>query len=177
MFLSLPQFLIFFPKISVPFPSSTLDILPNSLSIMWKMILLSPFPFFYIIFFPTSIIFTSPPQSLKFSPNNLINFPPGGGGGKKLYIPLERFHASPGTLPIKCRLRSRQKWIFKTNGGQVYILYLRWRVKWEATFFIWSYMPRTGTVSCNHSRIVFGDISYWSVDMAYRDEDSLLDQI
>ena len=69
----------FFPKISVPFPSSSLDILPNSLNIIGKMILL---PFFHFIFFPTALIFPSPLRNLIPSPTDLMNSPPPRGEGE-----------------------------------------------------------------------------------------------
>ena len=58
---------IFLPEIFVPFPLSPLDILPNSLNIIWKMILL-PFPFFSSYIVPHS-------HDIPFPFHNLIFFP------------------------------------------------------------------------------------------------------
>ena len=54
-------------KVPYNLPSFSLDILPNSLNIIWKMILL-----FHVIFFPTAMIFPSPLHNLIFFPKKLI---------------------------------------------------------------------------------------------------------
>ena len=68
--------LIFFPEISVPFPFSPLDILPNSFNILGKMILLTCS---HVIFFLTAMIFPSLLHNLLFFKNSL---------DKELYRPL-----------------------------------------------------------------------------------------
>ena len=59
-----------------PSPSSfPLNIFPNSLKIIGKMILLPLSLFFYVIFFPTAIILTSPLHNVIFFPNRLNKVP------------------------------------------------------------------------------------------------------
>ena len=65
IFFPTPISQIFFHGISVPFPFFRIDILPNSLNILFIYLfiylydLASPFPFFLVIFFPTAMIFHS----------------------------------------------------------------------------------------------------------------------
>ena len=69
---SIFSILIFFPNISVPIPSSPVDILLNSLNVIGKKILLSLISlFFHVIFFPTPFIFPSPLHNLIFFHNRL----------------------------------------------------------------------------------------------------------
>ena len=85
------NFLIFFPKISVPCPSSLLDNHPYSLNIIEQMILFPPILFFHVIFFPKALKFSYPLKNLKFFPKGFDNLPPPRGppgGGEELYIPL-----------------------------------------------------------------------------------------
>ena len=75
----------FYHEISVPSPFSLLDILPNSLNVTEKMIMLPFFHFFFVLFFPTAMICPSTLLNLMFSP---IRLDKPGGGGKELYTPL-----------------------------------------------------------------------------------------
>ena len=54
------KILIFFPKMSVPFLSSTIDNLTCSLNIIEKNYITSPCPFFHVIFFTKARKFPSP---------------------------------------------------------------------------------------------------------------------
>ena len=80
------KILIFFPKISVPFPSFPIDNLPYSHNIIEQMILL-PLTLFY-----TWSSSQKPLHFLPFwnsSPKDLINFPLSRGeGNEELYTPL-----------------------------------------------------------------------------------------
>ena len=91
IFFPIPIFkiLIFFPKISVPFPSFPLDNVPYSLNIIEQMILLP------LTLFSTWYSSQKPLNSLPLfttwnsSPKDLINFhPPPGVGNEELYTPL-----------------------------------------------------------------------------------------
>ena len=80
-------FLIFFPTISVLFPSSPLDNLPYSLNIIEQMILLPLTPFFHVIFSPEALKFPSPIHSLIFFPKGIDKLPP---RREEFYTPLLR---------------------------------------------------------------------------------------
>ena len=71
---------IFSIKIPVLFPFSPLDILANSFNITGKMILLPPFSYFHVIFFPPVIIFPCPSQL------DILHEPPPPHGGKRNFI-------------------------------------------------------------------------------------------
>ena len=73
-----PHF-IYFLFSSPNFSFSPLDILPNSLNIIRKMILLPISLFSMYTFFPTAMIFPSPLHNWIFFPNRLDKIPWGGG--------------------------------------------------------------------------------------------------
>ena len=76
------KILIFFPKISAPFPY------PPWHSQQWDDIA-SPFPFFHVNFFPKAMIFPYSLHYLIFFPNRLDKRPPSPRGwNKDLYTPL-----------------------------------------------------------------------------------------
>ena len=78
---------IFFPKNSVPFPSSQLDNLPYSLNIIHRTDdITTPYPFFHVIFSPKALKLPSPLHNLKFFPKTFDKLPPPQGWGMRNFI-------------------------------------------------------------------------------------------
>ena len=84
------KILIFFPKISFPFPSPPLVNLPYSLNNKEQMIYLPLILFLHVIFLPKAFKFLSLLHKLIFFPKGFVKLlpPPHRVGNEELYTPL-----------------------------------------------------------------------------------------
>ena len=110
------NFLIFFPKISVPFSFSPLDNLPYSLNIIEQMILL-PLTLFSTWFSSKKPLkLPSPLNNLKFFPKRFDKFPPPQGWGMRNFIhPCQKMLSVQCPIPSSsltfCYFRKNKDWL------------------------------------------------------------------